>query len=158
MLLSWGRERLLKGPANTACDCDSLISHLLSVCLDERLPAELGVAGTVVGVGLGGGRGSHHPRGGRVSQQFVVSLGEELAAVVGDPLAPRHPPGQDLVQVGVQGGAGELQPLIRHHLGAGRAVLAGLAQVERERTGGLTAGQASAEPTGRGLPGYLGTV
>ena len=111
-----------------------MISHLLGVCLDERLPAELGVARTVVCVGLGGRRGSHHPRGGRVSQQFVVGLGEELAAVVGDPLAPGHPPGQDLVQVGVQRGAGKLQPLLGQLGGAGRAVLAGLAEVERERT------------------------
>lgn len=93
--------------------------HLLGVCLDERLPAELGVAGTVVGVGLGGQGRSHHTRGGWVSQQFVVSLGEQLAAVVGDPLAPRHPPGQDLVQVGVQGGARKLEPLVRQQVRAG---------------------------------------
>ena len=65
--------------------------------------------------------------------------------MIGDPLAPRHPPGQDLVQVRVQGGAGKLESLVRQQVRAGRAVLAGLGEVEREGTGGLTSGQAGAE-------------
>ena len=102
-------------------------------------------------VGLGGEGRSHHSGGGWVSQQLVVSLGEQLAAVVGHPLPPRHPPGQDLVQVRVQGGAGKLESLVRQQVRAGRAVLAGLGEVEREGTGGLTSGQAGAELADRTL-------
>ena len=87
------------------------VVELVEVCLDEELPAELIVPGPVGVERLGGGwRG--HPWGGGVPQELVVGLGEQFTAVVGDPLASCHPPGQDLVEVGVQGGAGELEPLV----------------------------------------------
>ena len=117
------------------------IGELPGVRVDEVLPAELVVA-CPVSEGLGGEGGSHHPGGGGVTQQLVVGLGQQLAAVVGDALTPCHPPGQDLVQVGVQSGARKLQPLLWHQAGAAGAEHAGARHhVERERAGGLAAGQ-----------------
>ena len=46
-------------------------------------------------------------RGLVLPQQGVVGAGEQLAGAEGHPLALRHPPSQDLVQVCVQCQAGE---------------------------------------------------
>ena len=69
---------------------------------------------------------------------------------------PSHPPGQDLVQVGVQSGARKLQPLLWHQAGAAGAEHAGARHhVQRERAGGLAAGQPRPELADGSLLWYL---
>ena len=55
--------------------------NLDSVGADQCLPVEFLVLRTVVSVWRGGGRGRAGGRG-RVPQQLVVSLGQQLAVVV----------------------------------------------------------------------------
>ena len=134
------------------------VVELVEVGLDKVLPAELVVPGPVRVEGLGGGGRGHHPGGGGVPQELVVGLGQEFTAVIGDPLASCHPPGQDLVEVGVQSGAGELEPLVGQQVGAAGA----RHQVERERARGLAPGQTRPKPVHvrllRDLDSYKVTV